>query len=187
MGIIAFVPLSVTASETSVQRLEGEIFAGFTVPLESYHGSTPQISVTMGIEGRYNFPNAPWDCGVMLALTGSQHGYSHLYDDGYDRWQNNRTLSFDVSSHYNFRQGKNVNPFVGCAVGIAFNSVVGDMYFPSEGVSMLFAPRVGIEFIRHIRVTSQFNICRKGYNNFSVALGFVLGGRPKKDSQKKDR
>ena len=45
---------------------------------------------------------------------------------------------------------------------------------------MLFAPRVGVEFIHHIRLTGQFNISRKGYNNFSLSIGFVLGGRPKK-------
>lgn len=44
---------------------------------------------------------------------------------------------------------------------------------------MLFAPRIGIEFLYHIRLMAQFNICRKGYNNFSLTVGFVLGGKPK--------
>ena len=63
---------------------------------------------------------------------------------------------------------------------VAFNDVVGDKYFPSEGTSMLFAPRVGVELLYHIRLMAQFNISRKGYNNFSLTIGFVLGGRPKK-------
>lgn len=116
----------------------------------------------------------------MIALSTARHGYNHLYSDNYDRWQTNRTLSFAALTNYNIRQGRIFNPFFGCALGVAFNDVVGDRYFPSKGVSMLFAPRVGVEIIRHIRITGQFNICRKGYNNFSIAVGFVLGGRPKK-------
>lgn len=68
---------------------------------------------------------------------------------------------------------------MGAAWAVAFNEVVGDKYFPSEGTSMLFAPRVGVELLYHIRLMAQFNISRKGYNNFSLTIGFVLGGRPK--------
>lgn len=175
-----FGTASLKASEIEVQPFEGEIFGGFTLPLESYHSGTAQISMTLGLEGRYNFARTGWDCGAMLSLSTARHKYRQLYDDGYDRWQNNRSLSLAAVVNYNFRQGENINPFVGCALGVASNDVVGDRCFPSKGVSMLFAPQLGVEIIHHIRVRGQFNICRKGYNNFSLSIGFVLGGRPKK-------
>lgn len=160
--------------------MEGEIRGGLTTPLGGYHTGKAQVSGTLGIEGRYNFKGTPWDCGLMLDLSTARRGYEHLFNDGYDRWQSNRTLALAATGEYNFRQGSKINPFAGAALGVAFNDVVGDKYFPSKGTSMIFAPRVGVEFIYHIRLMAQFNVCRKGYNNFSLTIGFVLGGRPKK-------
>lgn len=116
----------------------------------------------------------------MLDLSTARRGYEHLFNDGYDRWQSNRTLAIAAVGDYNFKQGTKINPFVGTAIGVAFNDVVGDEYFPSKGTSMLFAPRIGVELLYHFRISAQFNICKKGYNNVSVNIGFVLGGRPKK-------
>ncbi len=178
--ILCLLPLQLKANTPVVQMMEGEIRAGLTTPLGGYHTGKAQVSAALGIEGRYNIKNTPWDCGLMLDLSTARRGYEHLYNDGYDRWQSNRTLALAAISEYNLRQGTKINPFVGTALGVAFNDVVGDKYFPSSGTSMLFAPRIGIEFIYHIRLMAQFNICRKGYNNFSLTLGFVLGGRPKK-------
>lgn len=178
--ILILLPFPIKAETPVVQMLEGEIRAGLTTPLGGYHTGKAQVSGTFGIEGRYNFKGTPWDCGLMLDLSSARRGYEHLYHDGYDRWQNNRTLALAATGEYCFRQGTKINPFTGAALGVAFNDVVGDNYFPSKGTSMIFAPRVGIEFIYHIRLMAQFNICRKGYNNFSFTLGFVLGGRPKK-------
>lgn len=160
--------------------MEGEVRAGLTTPLGEYHTGKSQIGASLGLEGRYNFKGAPWDCGLMLDLSTARRGYEHLYNDGYDRWQSNRTLALAITGDYNFRQGTKINPFVGTALGVAFNDVVGDNYFPSTGTSMLFSPRVGIEFLYHFRIAAQFNLCRKGYHNLSVTLGLTLGGRPKK-------
>lgn len=121
----------------------------------------------------------------MIDLSTARRGYEHLYNDGYDRWQNNRTLALALTGDYNFLQGKKVNPFIGTAIGVAFNDVVGDKCFPTKGTSMLFSPRVGVEFFHHFRLATQFNLSRKGYNNLSVTLGFVIGGRPKKQEIKK--
>lgn len=181
--LFAFVALSTLMAQAQtpiVQMMEGEIRAGLTTPLGGYHMGKAQVSGTLGIEGRYNFKGTPCDCGLMLDLSTARRGYEHLYNDGYDRWQSNRTLALAATGEYNFRQGSKINPFAGAALGVAFNDVVGDKYFPSKGTSMIFAPRVGVEFIYHIRLMAQFNVCRKGYNNFSLTLGFVLGGRPKK-------
>lgn len=185
--IFLFVVLataSMNAQTKIVQMMEGEIRAGLTAPLGGYHTGKAQVSAALGIEGRYNVKGTPWDCGLMLDLSTARRGYEHLYNDGYDRWQSNRTLALAITGEYNFRQGTKINPFAGAAMGVAFNDVVGDKYFPSKGTSMIFAPRIGVEFIHHIRLMAQFNICRKGYNNFSLTLGLVLGGRPKKINDK---
>lgn len=174
------IPTLTQAETPAVQMMEGEIRGGLTAPLGSYHTGKAQVSGTLGIEGRFNFKGTPWDCGLMLDLSTARRGYEHLYNDGYDRWQSNRTLALAATSDYNFRQGTKINPFVGAALGVALNDVVGDKYFPTKGTSMLFAPRVGVEFVYHIRLMAQFNICRKGYNNVGITLGLVLGGRPKK-------
>ena len=168
------------SNDNPVQMMEGEVRVGFTTPLGGYHTGKSRISFSLGLEGRYNFKGTPWDCGLMLDLSTARRGYSHLYEDGNDRWQNNRTLALALTGDYNFLQGKKVNPFVGTGIGVAFNDVVGDEYFPSKGTSVYFAPRAGVEFFHHVRISAQFNICRKGYNNMSVNLSFVLGGRPKK-------
>lgn len=168
-----------------VQKMEVEARAGLAAPLGSYHTGKSQISGALGIEGRYNFKGTPWDCGVMLDLLTARRGYEHLYNDGYDRWQSNRTLALAFTGDYNFRQGTKVNPFIGTAVGVAYNDVVGDKYFPSSGISMIFSPRVGVEFLYHLRIVAQFNICRKGYNNLSLTLGLTVGGRPKKERVQK--
>lgn len=178
--LVALATTSANAETGIVQMMEGEIRAGLTTPLGGYHTGKAEVSAALGIEGRYNFKGTPWDCGLMLDLFTVRRGYEHLYNDDYDRWQSNRTLALALTGEYNFRQGTKINPFLGAALGVAFNDVVGDKYFPSKGTSMLFAPRIGVEFIHHIRLMAQFNICRKGYNNFSLTLGLVLGGRPKK-------
>lgn len=163
-----------------VQKMEGEIRGGLTTPLGDYHTGKPQIGASLGLEGRYNFKGTLWDCGLMLDLSTACRGYEHLYNDDYDRWQSNRTLALAMTGNYNFRQGSKINPFIGTAIGVAFNDVVGDKYFPSMGTSMLFSPRVGVELFYHLRISTQYNICRKGYNNLSLTLGLTLGGRPKK-------
>ncbi|WP_289289478.1 hypothetical protein [uncultured Muribaculum sp.] len=170
----------IVAETPVVQMLEGEIRAGLTTPIGGYHTGKAQISASLGIEGRYNIKGTPWDCGLMLDLSTARRGYEHLYNDGYDRWQSNRTLALALTGDYNLRQGTKINPFAGMALGVGFNDVVGDKYFPTKGTSFYAAPRIGVEFLYHIRVCAQLNLCRKGYNNFSLSLGFVFGGRPKK-------
>ncbi len=162
-----------------VQRMEGEARFGLTLPVGGYHNGDPQVGGVLGLEGRYNFKGTPWDCGLMLELSTACRGYNHLFNNGGDWWQSNRTLAFALTGDYNFKQGTKVNPFVGTAVGIASNDVVGEEVFPSNGTSVFFAPRVGVELFHHFRLATQMNLSRKGHHNLSVMLGLVVGGRPK--------
>lgn len=181
---MCFVAIIANAQTRIVQMMEGEIRAGMTIPLGGYHDGKQLLSAALGIEGRYNFKGTPWDCGLMLDISTARRGYNYLYDEGNDSWQSNRTVALAVTGDYNFRQGTKINPFVGAALGIASNDVVGDQYFPAKGTSMIFAPRAGVEFLSHIRLMTQLNVCRKGYNNLSLTLGFVIGSRPKKHNLK---
>mgnify|MGYP000761111573 CR=1 FL=1 len=104
----------------------------------------------------------------------------------WEEWQNNRTLSIAATGGYNFRQGRKINPFAGIALGVACNDVVGDKLYPVKGTSMLICPRVGVEFLYHIRLMTELNISRKGFNNAAISIGFVLGGRPKHKKHNKN-
>lgn len=177
--LISLFSTTMYAASKEVQRLEGGIKGGITAPLGSYHQGKGEASLMFGIEGRYNFPASPWDVGIALELTSAHHGFDR--PDGSRRWQTNRTLGFMALADYNLMQGRKINPYIGAGLGIGYNDVVGDRLYPGSGSSVLFSPRLGVEIIHHIRLEAEFNICRKGFNNFAFSLGFVLGGRPKKN------
>lgn len=81
---------------------------------------------------------------------------------------------FGVCSHYNLRQGRKVNPYFGLGAGVAWWS-------PSYSkAGFAIEPRVGVEFLYHIRLSIECQISRKYYNAVGLTLGFVIGGRPKK-------
>ena len=172
--------IDLKAKTPIVQMMEGEIRCGLTTPVGTYHDGKAKESLTMGLEGRYNFKGTPWDCGLMINLSSACRSFSHLYDPGSDIWQNNRTLALAATGDYNMRQGTKINPFAGVAVGIGMNDEVGDRLFPESYTSFIFAPRIGVEILYHIRLMAQLNISRKGFNNLGLSLGLVLGGRPKK-------
>lgn len=168
------------AEEPEVQKLEGEVRMGLTTPVGTYHYGKAQTSLSLALEGRYNIESTPLDVGFMIDLSTARRSYKDFFREGFDYWQNNRSLVMAVLGDYNFHNGTKVNTFVGAALGVAKNDVVGDECFPSSGNSLYFAPRIGIEFLYHIRLMTQLNLCRKGYNNLSISIGLVLGGRPKR-------
>lgn len=170
---------NVMARSPEVQKFEAEARIGITAPLGYYHGGSAQASMSLGMEMRFNIKDTPLDWGLMMELSGAMRDFnSPLPDDDFLYTQTNRTLALAPVCEYNFRQGQKFNPYVGAAIGIAFNDVVGDERYPSEGTSMLFAPRAGIEIAHLMRFGCQFNISRKGYNNVALTIGVVLGGRP---------
>lgn len=161
-----------------VQKFEGELSFGFTTPIGAFHAGSPEISLLLGLELRRNIKNTPFDAGIMLQLSGASRGNFNHGQKPYR--QNNRTLAFAPTFHYNFQQGHKINPFAGCAVGIAHNDVVGNVVYPGSYTSLIFAPRFGVEFFHFLRISGEFNVTRKGYHNFALYLGLVLGGRAKK-------
>lgn len=165
------------AQTVSVQPFEVEARVGLAVPMGGYHGGKTEVGGALGVELRYNFDNTPFDAGMLLDLSCAMRSYER---NGHNPEQNNRTLAWAIVGDYNLRQGIKVNPFAGLGIGAGFNDVVGVAAYPTSGVAPVFIPRIGIELIRHIRVTVSANITRRGYNNLSITIGGVIGGRPKK-------
>lgn len=176
LALAALFAVKAHAQTTIVQRMEGELRGGLSFPLGDYDSRMAPVSGTFGLEIRYNLKGLPWDCGLMFDMATGHMGY-RLPDYGwYSSYQSNRSLAFATLGEYNLRQGRRVNPFVGAALGVVSTKVKGEGY----GTSMLFAPRVGVEFFRHLRLMAQLNVCGKRYNNLSITIGLVIGGRPKK-------
>lgn len=131
-------------------------------------GINPLPLLLPSAELRFNFPNTPWDIGV---------AYSYIeapYDD--IDFASNETMLFGLCSHYNLRQGRKVNPFFGLAAGVA----VWDCEFHKSNCGFAVEPRVGVEFVYHIRLSLACQISRRCYNALGLTVGFVIGGRPKK-------
>lgn len=156
-----------SAEPLPVQRIEGEIRAGMTIPFENYLGNEAYGSFAIGLELRYNFKNTGWDCGIVAEIINT--GYIDKYFYGCSA---SKTLAgFSLLGEYNFRQGHKVNPYAGMALGLPFRD--------DGNVTFLASPRIGVEFLHHIRISAQLNISRRYYNNACVSIGIVFGGRPK--------
>lgn len=164
-----------------VQRMEGEARMGATVALGGNYGGHSDGSLAMGLEGRFNIRETPWDCGIALQFAVAEHHFVKDANHSYDATQGNRTLSLAMTGDYNLRQGYKVNPFVGAAFGLGLHDIIHSTVHPtSTAQSVFFEPRIGVELLYHIRLTGSVAISRKGYNYAALTLGFVVGGRPKK-------
>ena len=160
------------------KAFEGEMKIALTTPMGDYHQDTPMMGPGLGLEFRYNIPSSKWDCGIGLNLTTAIHKYKI---EGYTSDQSNRSLNLMLVGDYNFRQGKKVNPYLGCGLGFSFYDTINDVVYESSGTTFGIQPRAGLELFHHLRVAATFLINRKGYNNFELSVGVVFGGRPKKE------
>lgn len=174
--------LAYAAEPQLVQQFEFGVNAGLTVPLGGYHGGDLSGSVTLGLELRYNVEDMPWDCGLILQTDGATRHYK--MEDGSKGYtsQTNATWAYGVTGAYNFRQGHRINPFIGAAVCIGSYDQEGDgtRKNVTPGETLVFMPRAGIELFHHIRLTTHCMIVRHGFHTAGLAIGFVIGGRPKK-------
>lgn len=168
-----------------VQQFEFGVNAGLTVPLGGYHGGDLSGSVTLGLELRYNVEDMPWDCGLILQTDGATRHYK--MEDGSKGYtsQTNATWAYGVTGAYNFRQGHRVNPFIGAAVCIGSYDQEGDgaRKNVTPGETFVFMPRAGVELFHHLRLTAHCMIVRHGFHTAGLAIGVVIGGRPKKAQQ----
>ena len=165
-----------------VQMFEFEIRGGPTMPLGGYHGGDNDVGLSLGLELRYNTEEQPWDCGAFLQLDAASRNFYSQNHPGYVGVQTNRIWAYGITGDYNFKQGYRVNPFVGMGVGIASLDQEGDSKYKNitSTETFVFMPRAGIELFHHIRLTAHCMIVRRGFHTAGLAIGFVIGGRPKK-------
>lgn len=158
---------AVAQDNLPVKNLEMEIKVGTTYPLDDLIGSS-RLGVQCGLEGRWNFNNSPFDIGAEIYMGAA---FRHFEGEG----MSHRYFSFSSFGDYNFFRGENVSPFVGIGIGIAAcDNIKGN--YGTEGKSVLFTPRFGVEFSRHLRLTFDGRIGRKGYNTIGLSIGYVFGG-----------
>lgn len=166
-----------------VQRVEGEVYIGMTLPASKFHDGSLKLGPELGLELRYNIPESKFDCGIMVDVTTAIYKLTLLGESGDYRSvfeQSNRSVSYILNGDYNFGQGKKVNPYVGLGIGLSINEPVTDVLYDYKGVNFAVRPRVGVELFRHLRVGLHCIVNRRGYNAAAISIGAVIGGRPKR-------
>lgn len=172
-------------AQNDVQRVEGGIFGGISVPMDRYHKFRNEVASAWGVEVRYNLKQLPADVGLTAGFSNSMHEYDAPNHEWFKSAQYTyRTWQIAAVGDWNFRQGALVNPFAGLGLGIGIDHTDGWL---TEGVTpekkcshFMIMPRVGVELAHHIRITGDMRLGRKPFNAFCLTLGLTLGGRPKK-------
>lgn len=143
-----------------------------------YHSIEPGMG--FNLEGRFNLNSSPFDIGIQFAI--GQFSRS----DGVHSYGVRYVPSMICSCDYNFRISKAFTPFAGLGIGLSDSSsdmLMNDEIFGKEyigkisGTSLIVYPRVGIEFIEHIRLNIGYKCYFDRYHNaFLIGVGFVIGG-----------
>lgn len=171
-----------------VRPFEAEIFYGLGTGFK-YHDTYADGGGTLGLELRGNIKGTPWDVGGFLRLDATGYDFKdHMppvetEPDGYVHYlepnQSADAFTIGASAHYNFRQGRKVNPFAGLGIGYSIYSSGGHDFlhpYPTDGSTISFIPRFGVELFSWVRFTGYAFIMRKGYNTVGLSLGLTIGG-----------
>ena len=166
---------SVVAQPIEVRRVEGEIGAGMVLGLWGldYEHCTPGPKINL--ELRYNLPKVPVDVGLHISPYAVCR--NRTIDQHKDK-DSNRALDLMVVSDYNFRRGQKVSFFAGAGLGVTAQSS------PRILTLLSAMPRVGVEFSNHLRLTAAFSFSQREVSHFSLSVGGVFGGGPKKNRNK---
>lgn len=176
-----------------VRPFEAEIFYGLGTGFK-YHDTYADGGGTLGLELRGNIKGTPWDVGGFLRLDATGYDFKdHMppvetEPDGYVHYlepnQSADAFTIGASAHYNFRQGRKVNPFAGLGIGYSIYSSGGHDFlhpYPTDGSTISFIPRLGVELFSWVRFTGYAFIMRKGYNTVGLSLGLTIGGWRRKN------
>ena len=162
--------VSVSAQTMDVRRVEGEIGAGMACGLWKldYEHCTPGPKINL--ELRYNLPKVPIDVGLHISPYAVYR--NRTIDQHIDK-DSDLALDLMAVSDYNFRRGRKVSFFAGAGVGVTVQS--------SRTTLLSAMPRVGVEFFNHLRLTAAVSFSQKDVSHFSLSIGGVFGGGPKKN------
>ncbi|MBR5441153.1 MAG: porin family protein [Prevotella sp.] len=179
LGILLLNSVSVEAQDNlPVKRFEFEVKMEPNYPMDSYKSSSRNIGGSWGLEARWNM-NTPFDIGAEIYWGFADRDY---LGENFSY----RILSISTFVDYNFRRGQNVSPFVGIGLGDADCCVLEHKELggsSDDGTTIVFTPRVGVELWRHLRLTLDARIARKGYNTIGLSVGYAFGGGLKSKKQ----
>lgn len=135
------------------------------------------------LESRFNLNSSPFDVGFQLALGQFYRG------DGVHSFGVRYVPSMIFTGDYNFRISKAIAPYCGLGIGLSRSSydvLEYDEWTREDKVNrvsdtrLVIYPRIGIEFIEHIRLNLGYKCYLDKYHNtFMFGLGFVFGGGSK--------
>lgn len=161
-----------------VQPIEGEILVGYSCPLYKIKDLDPSLTFPdLGVEVRYNF-QIPVSVGATAKIYNINR-YPEVpstYGDGVDYYGG---FLFGANGEYDFRRGRKVNPFVSIGAGLAILNNTNDTQdnYLKRGY---FQPKVGVELFHHLRINLSVIFTRRDACGFSLSIGGVIGGRPRK-------
>lgn len=157
---------------------EWELWGGWTMPAfvdkgDAWGGKEDvRGGIDSGVEVRYNFPESGFALGGQFSFLNTT---SRLPDGSISGNSSSFNIYGGLAAEYNFRQGKNFNPYIG--TGLGFSVFEGD---GKEFKTIPYLkPKVGIEIKKCLRlgVTLFYNNARNMNIGFNV--GAVIGGWPK--------
>ncbi len=151
----------------------GLIFAGADGHYD-YDGPGLQLM----LEARHNLRDSNFD----LAWQLSMGAFFRESSSATIKINNKSTLM--TFTDYNLRKHRNITPFVGLGVGLAFV----DYGYEAKGVDghiqdytsydrhAVLTPRIGVEFYNRLRLTAEYRVMNKSYSHFGLNVGVVFGG-----------
>lgn len=177
-SVLAFS--SITAWAGGVKHVGGSVNVGVDFPLDqSYHNGDNKMSVMASLDVRVYLKSLPIDVGGYLSFWAVGRRFP---EPGYNPDdpgnlpsvvnfnQSNNSFTIGALSHWYFRPDRKVNPFAGLGVGVSVYNTPHDFY-PSEGCTVSFSPRVGVELWKHLRIGIQTQLMRRGYNSMALTIG----------------
>lgn len=182
ISLITILLIGLNGFAQLVQKFEFEGSVGVTYPITKFHKGIKKGGGDLCLELRYNIPRSPFDCGALINLTSAVYKFPASQDSYWTYKQTNQSVAYMVVGDYNFGQGNMINPFVGAGIGVAGGNAMDDEVYNVDSNSIIFRPRAGIEFVRHIRIGVFSSITRAGFCNIGFSIGGVIGGglkRPK--------
>ena len=149
---------------------EFELYLGVGSPIGTKEGYTNEFGVYFCFDARFNLRNAPVALGAQIGFIGA----SRTDNDDLCSCMNDGPFMFlGGTVEYDFNRGEKSSFFIGTGVGIHTSS------------AGYLRPKIGGEFFNRLRVSAYSNIVLStsgdGFTSWGISVGYVFGGRPKKN------
>lgn len=158
------------AEPMKVQCIEGELNLGISAPFKEIKDHSNCAGFDIGAELRYNLPRVPVAIGAMFELYNPERTTKGDYAGPADDYSG---VLYGLTGEYNFRRGRDVNPFVGLGAGV-------DNLTDDSKCYAFARPKIGVELFHHIRINASVTITERHATGWTLSVGFVFGGRPRK-------